>query len=249
MPRLQVFVADDAAELARGAASDAAEILRAHPQATVICAVGDSPAALYQELAARRRLGELDTSGMRVVQLDEYAGIPPDHERSFYAWLERDVIGPLGVPAERVIPLRGDGDGAVAAERYETAIARAGGIDLAILGLGTNGHVGFNEPPSAADSPTRVVELSAQSRAAGARHWGRGQGAEVPRHGITAGMRVLLAARETILVVSGMHKAQILRATLSGPVTPDVPASLLRTIEGVRVYADRDAWEGLPTLA
>jgi glucosamine-6-phosphate deaminase len=240
-----VFVTEEPDEVARGAAADVTEILRRAPQAALMFAVGESPVALYSDLAERRRLGEIDPSRMRAVQLDEYVGLAPDDERTFFRWLERDVLGPLAVPVDRTIRLRGDaGDLDAECERYERAVRDAGGIDVAILGLGANGHLGFNEPPSGPDAPTRVVELTDESLEANARYWGGLD--RVPRRAITAGMRVILAARETILVVTGERKHDILRRALEGPLTPDVPASYLRTIAGVRVYADRAAWDGVP---
>ena len=240
-----LFVADDADEAARGAAADVVEVIARKPDAAVMFAVGESPLALYADLAERRRAGALDPSRMRAVQLDEYLGVAPDDERAFFRWLERDVIGPLGIPPQRTIGIRGDApDPARECRRYDDAVAAAGGVDVAILGLGGNGHLGFNEPPSGPDAPTRVVELLPESIEANARYWG---GVErVPPRAITAGMRVVLAARETIVVVSGEHKHRILRRALEGPLTPDVPASYLRTLEKVRVYADRAAWDGVP---
>lgn len=239
--RIAVFAGDTAAEVARGAADEAAELLRAHKRATVLFAVGESPGGLYEELAERRRAGTIDTSRIRAVQLDEYLGLSAADERSLHGWLAREILVPLGIPAERTIALRGDAaDPAAECRRYEALLREAGGIDLAILGLGHNGHLGFNEPPSGPDAPTRVVELAAATIAANARYWGDRE--RVPRRAITAGMRVLLRARRTILVVTGQSKRAILEATLKGEVGPDVPASYLRTIPGVRVYADRAAW-------
>ena len=243
--KVQLFVADDDEEAARGAAADVAEVIAATPRAAIVFAVGESPVALYGELAERRRRGDLDTSGVRAIQLDEYVGVARDDERSFFGWLEREVVGPLAITGDRVLELRGDAaDFDAECARYDRAVRDLGGIDLAILGLGPNGHLGFNEPPSGPDVATRVVDLTPASIVSNARYWGGRE--RVPPKAITAGMRVLLAARATILVVSGAHKSEILRAALLGPITPDVPASYLRTIDGVRVYADREAWEGLP---
>ena len=121
---------------------------------------------------------------------------------------------------------------------FESHLAGWGGIDLAVLGLGPNGHLGFNEPPSPADAPTRVVELTAESLESNAPYW---NGLEVPRRAITAGMDLILASRRVLLLVSGEHKRGILRRTLLGPITPDVPASLLRHAN-LTVIADRAAW-------
>ncbi|MBI2324645.1 MAG: glucosamine-6-phosphate deaminase [Chloroflexi bacterium] len=246
--KVQVFVTDEPEEVARGAADDAAGLMRADKRAVVLFAVGESPIGVYAELAERRRGGTIDTSRIRAVQLDEYLGIPAEDERSFHGWLTREILVPLSIPRERTISLRGDArDPAAECRRYEEAVARAGGLDLAILGLGHNGHLGFNEPPSGPDAPTRVVDLSDGTIEANARDWGDAE--RVPRRAITAGMRVLLAARRTILVVTGEAKRAILHATLEGPITPDVPASYLRTIGGVQVYVDRAAWEADATAA
>lgn len=239
---LEVIVADDPDSVARGAAADVVEVIRRRRESAILFAVGESPVGLYADLAERRRSGELDTLGVRAVQLDEYTGVAPDDDRAFFRWLERDVLVPLAIAADRTLPLRGDAaDMDVECERYELAIREAGGIDLAILGLGTNGHLGFNEPPSSADAPTRVVDLAEESVAANARYWGGRD--RVPHRAVTAGMGVILGARETILVVTGERKGPALRATLEGAIGPSVPASYLRTIAGVRVYADRAAWE------
>jgi glucosamine-6-phosphate deaminase len=241
--KIRVFVADEITEVSRGAGDDAAAVIRADPRAAVMFAVGESPIGLYAELAGRRRGGTLDTSRTRAIQLDEYLGVAPEDERSFFGWLERDALVPLAIARDHVIALRGDApDPAAECARYERAVKEAGGIDLAILGLGQNGHLGFNEPPSPADAPTRVVDLADDTIEANARYWGGRE--RVPRRAITAGMRVVLAARRTILVVTGGAKHEILHRTLEGEIGPDVPASYLRTIDGVSVYCDRAAWDG-----
>lgn len=246
--KLQVFVTDEPEEVARGAADDAADLMRADKRASVLFAVGESPIGLYTELAERRKSGTIDTSRIRAVQLDEYLGVSADDERSFHGWLSREVLVPLAISGDRTIALRGDApDPAAECRRYDEAVARAGGLDLAILGLGQNGHLGFNEPPSGPDAPTRVVDLAQGTIEANARYWGDRD--RVPRRAITAGMRVLLAARRTILVVTGESKRAILHEALEGPITPDVPASYLRTIPGVHVYVDRAAWDGAATAA
>ena len=245
MPRSPValFVTDEPDEVARGAADDAAEAIRAHRRPNVLFAVGESPGGLYGELAERRKRGVLDTSRMRAVQLDEYLGVSPGDERAFFGWLTREVLRPLGVSDDRTIPLRGDAaDPEKECRRYERAIAVVGGLDLAILGLGTNGHLGFNEPPSGPDAPTRVVDLADETLESNARYWGGRD--RVPTRAITAGMNVLLRARRAILVVTGASKHEILHRALEEEIAPAVPASYLRTMPDVRVYCDRAAWDG-----
>jgi glucosamine-6-phosphate deaminase len=241
--QIELYVTDEPDEVARGAAADVLEVVRRTPGAAILFAVGDSTSPLYAELAEHRRTGALDASAMRAVQLDEYVGVAPADAHSLFRWLEREVTGPLAITPERIVDLRGDAaDLDAECERYELAVRDVGGIDLAVLGLGLNGHLGFNEPPSAADAPTRTVKLTEQSLATSAGYWGGRE--RVPRVAVTAGMRVILAARDIVLVVTGERKSAILHRALDGEISPEVPASFLREHPRVRVYADRAAWEG-----
>jgi glucosamine-6-phosphate deaminase len=238
---MRLIVTEDYQSLSRVGADMVAEIVAAQPAAAVVPAMGDTPMGIYAELAARRQGGEFDASRLRVFQLDEYAGIGPDDLRSLYGWLVRSFAAPLGIHEVNVVRLRGDvEDVAAACRAYERAAREAGGFDLAILGLGPNGHLGFNEPPSEPDAPTRVVELTEESMESNARYWGGKH--SVPRMAVTAGMDLLMSAKHVLLVVSGAHKSDILRRAVGGPPTPDVPASWLQLAADVTVLADRAAW-------
>jgi glucosamine-6-phosphate deaminase len=218
-----------------------ADLIAARPDASVVPATGDTPMGLYAELVEMRARGELDASRLRVFQLDEYLDVGPDDSRSLHGWLMRSFVLPLGIPGANVMRLRGDVDDVEAAcAAYERAVEEAGGFDLAILGLGPNGHLGFNEPPSVPGAPTRLVDLTEASVESNARYWGGRH--RVPRGAVTAGMARLLTARHVLLVVSGAHKSDILRRTLTGPPTPEVPASLLQQAADVTVLADQAAW-------
>ncbi len=240
---MRLIITDNYEDLSRTAADMMAEVITAKPTAAVVVATGSTPMGVYRELAARRRDGGLDTTRLRVFQLDAYLGLAPNDRRSLYGWMERSFLDPLGVPSEQVIRLHGDAPDPVAAcQAYDQAVAEAGGFDLAILGLGPNGHLGFNEPPSEPDAPTRVVDLTEESLSSNAGYWGSRD--DVPRQALTAGMAVLLAARTILLVVSGMHKHDILHQAIEGPVTPAVPASFLQQASGATIIADRAAWNG-----
>jgi glucosamine-6-phosphate deaminase len=237
---MRVVVVDDYAALSRSGADLVAQTIRANPRANFVVATGETPMGMYRELAALKERGEIDPSRLRVFQLDAYLGLGPDDLRSLYAWTKRAFLDPLGVPEANAVRLRGDApDPAAACREYDEALDEAGGLDLAVLGLGPNGHLGFNEPPSYPDSATRVVDLTRESVDSNARYWGGRE--QVPRRALTAGLTALLAARQIILVVSGEHKRKILRRTVAGPVTPEVPASYLQRVPNVTVIADRAA--------
>ena len=236
----QIRVVKDPDHLALVAADLVTNVLGAAPAASVAVATGRTPMGLYAELAARHRAGVLDTSTMTAVQLDEYLGLAAGDRRSLLGWMRTSFVEPLGVADDRVIRLPVAGDVEAACAAYDRAMETRGPLDLAILGIGPNGHLGFNEPPSDAASPTRVVQLSATTREANRRYW---DGEPVPPRAVTLGMRHLLAARKIVLVVSGASKGSIVHRALEGDVGPDVPASYLQQASGeVCVVVDRAAW-------
>jgi len=236
---LRIDVVDDAAALSRAAADLVASRLATGAR-TVVPATGATPLGLYAELAERHRDARFETTDLVVVQLDEYLGVGPEDRRSLFGWMHRTVLEPLGIGDDAVLRLPLDGD-AAACEAFDRDLEARGGIDLAILGLGDNGHLGFNEPPSAATSPTRVVELTPTTIESNARYWG--STADVPTRAVTLGLRPVLAADTIVLLISGAHKRAIAHRALEGSVSEDVPASFLRDAGAeVRVIVDREAW-------
>jgi glucosamine-6-phosphate deaminase len=241
MGRASIVVVDGYDDLSRTAAELVADRIAHRPNARIVAATGETPMGLYRRLAELRAGGRLDSAGVVVYQLDEYAGIGPDDRRSLLAWMMRAFLEPLGIPTERVVRLPIDGaDLEDACARYERSVIDAGGYDLAILGIGENGHVGFNEPPADPASPTRVVELSASSIRSNARYWGGAS--HVPPRAVTVGMRLLVSTRAIVMVASGPRKREILRRTVEGAIDPLVPASYLRRSPELVIVADRAAW-------
>ena len=241
MATTQLEVVDDEAALARAAADIVSDIVAANPDAVVVPATGETPLGLYAELTARRDTGGFDPSRLTIVQLDDYLGLDPGDRRSLFGWMQRALLAPLGITDGRVRRLPADGDPDAVAS-FDRELAQAG-IDLAILGIGENGHLGFNEPPAAADSDTRIVDLTPETIAANARYWGRAE--DVPARAITLGLRQILASRRILLLASGAKKHGIVRRALEGPVGQDVPASFLREAGAeVTVIVDRAAWDG-----
>jgi glucosamine-6-phosphate deaminase len=241
---MNLILVDDYEALSRAAAGWLIEAIQDRPDAALVAATGNTPMGMYIELAQRRLRGQLDTSRLCVFQLDAYLGLAPDDKRALFNWTRRSFIEPLGIAEANVVRLAGDApDPWEACRRYEAAVSEVGGFDLSILGLGPNGHIGFNEPPSPPNAPTRVVSLTQESIVSNARYWGGED--QVPRRALTCGMDLLLAARRTLLLISGAHKHQILHRAVEGPQTPEVPASYLQSASSVTVLADRAAWQGL----
>jgi glucosamine-6-phosphate deaminase len=240
-PRL-VVTADPSA-LARAAADVVAELIAATPSANATVATGRTPVATYAELVSRRDAGTFDPSSLVVWQLDEYLGLEPGDRRALFGWMHDAFLEPLDIGEDRTMRLPTEGDDLPArCAAHDAALADAGGLDLALLGLGVNGHLGFNEPPSAADTPTRVVALTEETRAANASYW---DGATVPTHAVTTGLRPILSARTVLVLASGPSKRAIVHRMLEGPVDPSVPASAIREAPGeVTVIVDRAAWDG-----
>ena len=236
---IQLRVLADAGALAREAAARVAEVIDARPDALLLAPTGDTPMGCYGELARLRREGTLDTSRLRVAQLDEYRDTDRSNPPSLYGWMDRALLEPLGIDPTRVIRFSADDpDPDRACREYDARIEAAGGIDLAMLGLGLNGHLGFNEPPSDADAPTREVLLTPESVESNRAYW---DGASVPERALTAGMTTILSARRVLLIVSGSRKAPVLDRVLRSTPDPGLPASHLHAHASALALADRAA--------
>jgi glucosamine-6-phosphate deaminase len=223
--------------LAGAGADIVCDIVRTVPNAVVTFATGQSAMPIYRALAERVDRREIDFSRVRVFELDGYVGIPLDDRRSLFGWLMRDVIVPLRIPEHAVTRLRGETNEPVSSCReYDRALDRAGGYDLAVLGLGPNGHVAFNEPPADPDSDAHVLDVTEESVESAIRYWGSRE--EVPRRAITTGLKRLIAARHVLLVARGEAKRFALERALEGDTDPMIPASFLNRSPDVTVLTD-----------
>jgi len=225
----------DYAQMSRQAADLVAGVVQSPGGCVLGLPTGQTPVGLYRHLVARR----LDWRHVRTFNLDEYAELSPTHPASFHSFMRRHLFDQCPQPPIWEMPDGCAPDLAAECLRYEAAVSAAGPIDLLILGLGRNGHIGFNEPGSPLDSPTRVVVLSAQTRAVNRRDFPAGE--TVPARAITMGIGTILTARRILLLASGAQKAEALQAALTGPVTPAVPASALQLHPNVTVLVDAAA--------
>lgn len=210
--------------------------LRERPALRLCLPTGDTPSPLYAGLVAAEARGEVSLGSATVVMLDEWLGLPPGDPARFDVRLHAELVDRLAQPPAAFLAIDVDGpDPAAAAARHDIA---AQDLDLAVLGLGTNGHVGFNEPGSGPGDPTRVVRLAASSRRMATERYGASR---IPDAGVTIGLARLLEARECWLLVTGGRKAAVLQRALEGPETPDCPASFLRRHPRLTVFADAPA--------
>lgn len=236
----QIIIVPDYDAMSRAAAEIVAETVTAHPGAAISVPTGSTPVGMFEELVAMVRRDELTFDQTQLFCLDEYVGVTADDPNSLTGWLYDNFLTAARIPEANIHTLPAtDPDLTAAAARYEADIAAAGGLELAVLGLGGNGHIAYNEPGSAGDSRTRVLDLTEES-VNQARGYFEGQ--TVPTQAITVGVGTLLEARRIVLIVSGGSKADVLHAALHGPQTPDVPASFLqRAPDKLTVIADEAA--------
>ncbi|MFM9941792.1 MAG: 6-phosphogluconolactonase [Hyphomicrobiaceae bacterium] len=239
---MKVVIADNAEDMSRKALALIERLLAGIAEPCVVLPTGNTPLGLYAAAVQAGPRGALARA--RYVQLDEYLGIAPDDRRSLARWADTVLLRPLGIGRDRLIAFDPAAPDAEAEALRVEREARRHGLDLALLGLGPNGHLGFNEPGSAFDSVSRVVPLTPASIVSNAVYWG--SEADVPRQAFTLGLGTLATAKAAILLVTGAHKAAILRRVLLDPPSPEVPATCLRLLTNATVVADRAALSAVP---
>lgn len=237
---MEVVICRDEKQVGEVAADRVVAHLEGRATPVIGLATGSSPLALYAELARRIDAGELDLSYSMGFALDEYVGLDPEHPLSYRQTILRTVVEPMGMNPDRVrVPNGFTADLEAAAQEYEDAIKRAGGVDVQVLGIGTNGHIGFNEPASSFSSRTRLKTLTQQTRQDNARFFDDGE--TVPTHCVTQGLGTIMESRVAVLVATGESKAPAIRDMVEGPVAAVCPASILQFHRRAIVVIDEAA--------
>lgn len=237
---MRIVRAKDYQDMSRKAANLLAAQLILKPDSVLGLATGSTPEGLYQELVKRYQAGDLDFSEVRTVNLDEYQGLDKENDQSYAYFMNKHLFSHVNIkPHNTHLPNGMTADALAACAEYEAVVRGMGGVDVQLLGIGNNGHIGFNEPANDFAPVTHCVKLTDSTIQANSRFFASID--EVPRRAYTMGIGTIMRARAILLVASGKAKAQILRETVRGPVTPSVPASILQFHPNVTILCDEEA--------
>lgn len=237
---MKLYRAKDYKDMSRKAANIISAQVIMKPDCVLGLATGSTPIGIYQQLIDWYNKGDLDFSETKSVNLDEYKGLPRDNDQSYYYFMYNNLFKHVNINLDNTnVPNGMEPDSDKECQRYEKVIADLGGVDLQLLGLGHNGHIGFNEPADSFPVTTHCVELTESTIQANSRLFDSID--EVPHEAYTMGIGTIMKARKILMVVSGEDKAAILEQSLFGPVVPEVPASALQLHPDVTVVCDAAA--------
>ena len=237
---MRIYKAKDYEEMSRKAAGIVSAQIIMKPDCVLGLATGSTPVGLYKQLIEWYRNGDLDFSGVRTVNLDEYKGISRENDQSYYYFMHQNLFDHVNIPAGNThLPDGMEPDSEKECRRYEELIQSMGSVDLQLLGIGHNGHIGFNEPCDSFPQDVHVVDLTESTIEANKRFFASAD--DVPKQAYTMGVGTILRAKAILLAVSGKDKAEALNAVVNGPITPQVPGSVLRLHPNVIIVADEDA--------
>ncbi len=237
---MKIYVSDDYKGMSRKAANIVSAQVILNPACVLGLATGSTPIGMYKQLIDWYNKGDLDFSQVKSVNLDEYVGLAPTHDQSYRYFMQHNLFDHVNIdPANTNVPNGLASDPEAECERYNEVIRSMGGIDIQVLGMGHNGHIGFNEPGQAFELETHVVDLTERTIEANARFFASKD--EVPKRAITMGIKSIMQARQILVVVSGEDKAEIVKKAFFGPVVPQVPASILQMHPNVVLCGDKAA--------
>lgn len=237
---MKIYVSDDYKDMSRKAANIVSAHVILNPSCVLGLATGSTPIGMYKQLIDWYNKGDLDFGQVKSVNLDEYVGLAPTHDQSYRYFMQHNLFDHVNIdPANTNVPNGLASDPEAECERYNQIIRSMGGIDVQVLGMGHNGHIGFNEPGHAFELETHVVNLTERTIEANARFFASKD--EVPKRAITMGIKSIMQARQILVVVSGEDKAEIVKKAFYGPVVPEVPASILQMHPNVVLCGDKAA--------
>ena len=237
---MEVIVKKNYEEMSKAAATLFAAEIMENPKTILGMATGSTPVGLYKELVKMYEAGDLDFSQVTTFNLDEYIGLAPEHDQSYHYFMNDNLFDHVNIDKTRTFVPNGlEADSDKACSEYNEIIRKQGGVDLQLLGLGHNGHIGFNEPGAAFEKETHCVDLTESTIEANKRFFESED--DVPRQAYTMGIKNIMQAKKILVVVSGEDKAAILKEVLYGPITPEVPASILQLHNDVTIVADAAA--------
>ena len=241
---MNICKAKDYKDMSRKAANIISAQVIMKPDCVLGLATGSSPIGTYAQLIEWYKKGDLDFSQVTSVNLDEYKGLGPDNDQSYRYFMTTNLFDHINIDKTRTFVPNGlEADSEKACKEYNETIERVGGIDLQLLGLGHNGHIGFNEPADSFARFTHCIDLTESTIEANKRFFE--SEADVPRQAYTMGIGNIMSAKKIVVVVSGKDKAEILKKVVNGPITPQVPASILQLHPDVVIVADEDAMSEL----
>ena len=230
-------IIDSSENIAKLAAQQYVDLIAAKPNAIIGGATGSTPLPLYAELVRLNKEGKISFKNVKSFNLDEYVGLDGSHDQSYRYFMDNNLFNYIDIDKKNTrVP---DGINTEIAAEYDKEIQAAGGIDLQLLGIGVDGHIGFNEPGTPWDSITHVVELEQNTREVNSRFFKSID--EVPTHAVTMGIKTVMNARSIIMIATGESKAEIIAKAINGPITEAVPASILQLHPFVTVYVDHAA--------
>lgn len=237
---MNILTFDTAEQLNEAGAGILSGLVQINPQAVLGLATGGTPVGIYEKLVESYKRGIVSFNQVTTFNLDEYVGISPDHHQSYSHYMRQHLFDHVDVNLDRAhVPCGTATDLEAECHSYDSLIEKAGQIDIQLLGLGHNGHIGFNEPSDELVSGTHIVELAEATKNANARYFTSDE--EVPSKAITMGVGMILKAKKILLVVKGEDKAEIVKRALQGPISTHCPASLLQTHPELTVLLDRAA--------
>lgn len=245
---MKILVVKNKDELSRKSAEAIIDTVKQNPSAVLGLATGGTPLGTYQNLIRDRQENKTTYQRITTFNLDEYVGLDESHPNSYHQYMRTNLFDHLDIPRENTfLPDGTASDLEREANRYDKLIESRGGIHLQILGIGENGHIGFNEPGTPFSSQTHIVELTESTRKANARYFSSLD--EVPTHAITMGIASIMKAKKILLLVSGEKKSQALYEVLHGNITEQVPATALRNHPALTIIADEAAFQNMPRQA